>query len=89
MDQDFLTRIADDLAEGNAVEGWTGIRQKHQEYLRSRVPNTMWWRPLPAGKWFVVSSYEEYTDKGRLVPRPDHPIRRADVARRRNPHERS
>jgi hypothetical protein len=74
MDQDLLTRIADDLAGGNLVEGWSSVRQTHQEYLRSDVPNTMYWRPLPSGKWFVVTSYEEYTDNGRLVPRPDHPI---------------
>jgi hypothetical protein len=77
MHDDDLTLIADELASDKPVEGWSGIRQKDQEYLRSEIPNTMWWRRFPSGKWFVVTSYEAYTDGWRLVPRPNHPIRRA------------
>jgi hypothetical protein len=77
VDQGLLTRIADSLAVDVPVKGWSSVRQERQEYLRSEVPNTMYWRPLPSGEWFVVTSYEEYTDNGRLVPRPDHPIQRA------------
>jgi hypothetical protein len=73
MQQEDLSRIADDLASGKVVEGWNGTRHKDHEYLRSKVPSTLWCRAFANGRWVVITSFEAETNRGRLVPRPDHP----------------
>jgi hypothetical protein len=74
MDPQELSRISDDLAGGKAVEGWSGMRHQDREYLRSKVPNTLWCREYARGTWVVITSFEAETNRGRLIPRPDHPV---------------
>jgi len=54
MKQDEFTRISDEIANGQIVEGWGGERYTEIHVLRRLKPDALWVRRPPKSPWVKV-----------------------------------